>query len=97
MSDSSKLIISPMLNPTDDMIETSISVADILPTICATAPVSSPYILSPNIDAVSKDKPDGNWNLSNVGESVLSDSYTPTILTASGTFNEISLSSTRNP
>ena len=74
IADSSKSITSPIEKPLEDNTDTSISVADVLPTICPTAPVSAPIIFSPKIDAVSKDNPDGKVNLSNVGELALRDS-----------------------
>ena len=43
------------------------------------------------------DKPDTNVKASNVGALVVFDSNTATILDASGTLSEISLSSTLNP
>ena len=95
--DSPKLTISPILNSVDDKSEISISVAETLLTIWATEPLSLPTIFSPKILLVSNPNPEGNVNLSNVGDKVLSDSYTPIILTASGQFNDISLSSTRKP
>ena len=95
--DSWKLTTSPIKNWVDDRTDISISVADTWPTICATAPVSDPTILSPKIVDVFKDNPAGNVNLSNVGAFTFNDSYTPIILTASGQLSDISLSSTLKP
>ena len=72
--DSSKVIISPILNAFDDKTDISTSVAEFLPTICPTAPVSEPTIFSPNIYSVFNDNPDGKVNTSKVGDNVLSDS-----------------------
>ena len=88
---------SPIANLVDDNITASTSVADTLPTICATAPVMSPNNNSPNTLWLSNDNPDGKTNLSKVGAKLFKDSNTPIIFTASGLFKDISLSSTLNP
>ena len=67
--DSAKLQTSPNLKSSDDKIETSTSVADNLAVIWATAPVSAPVIFSPKTLSVLRDDPDGNTNLSRVGDS----------------------------
>ena len=72
--DSWKLIISPMLNSVDDRSDISISVAEFLPTIWATEPLSLPTIFSPKTLLLFKSSPEGNVNLSNVGDKVLRDS-----------------------
>ena len=95
--DSSKLQTSPIVNLDGVRYTISTSVADINPVICATASLLSPIIFSPNIADVSKFKPLGNVNLSSVGESESIDSKTPITFTTSGTFNDISLSSTLKP
>ena len=95
--DSAKLQTSPNIKSVDDKTATSTSVEDNLPIIWATAPVSAPIICSPKTLAVLRDKPDGNTNLSRVGDDESKDSYTPIIFTASGLFKDISLSSTLKP
>ena len=52
---------------------------------------------SPNIEEVSKFKPDGNVMESRVGGDSLRDSYTPTISTTSGKLSDMELSSTLVP
>ena len=59
--------------------------------------LSFPTISSPTIAFVFKFSPATNFNLSNVGVLVSFDSRTATTSTTSGTFNDISLSSTLNP
>ena len=86
-----------MAKSIDVIFTISISVAETLEVICATAPVVSPYTFSPITDSVSKLNPEGNVNLSSVGDKVFVDSKTPIILTASGILRDISRSSTRKP
>ena len=88
---------SPIVNLDGVRYAISTSVADITPVICATASLLSPIIFSPTIAVVSKFKPSGNVSLSSVGELVSIDSKTPTTYTTSGTFSDISLSSTLKP
>ena len=95
--DSSNVTISPTLNLDEFKYEISTLVADDLVTTWATAPLVEPITFSPSIDAVSRFRPVGNVIESNVGADVLSDSYTPTISTISGRFNDIELSSTLVP
>ena len=86
-----------MAKSVDVIFTISISVVETLEVICATAPVVSPYTFSPITDSVSKLNPEGNVNLSSVGDKVFVDSKIPIILTASGTLRDISRSSTRKP
>ena len=95
--DSSKLQTSPIVNLDGVKYAISTCVADINAVICATASLLSPSILSPTIADVSKFKPLGNVNLSSVGELLSIDSKTPITFATSGTFNDISLSSTLRP
>ena len=51
-----------------------------------------PTIFSPNIEDVSRFKPDGNVSESKVGADESKDSYTAITSTTSGKFNDISSS-----
>ena len=97
MFDSSKVTVSPILNLVWVRYTISTWVAEVLFVICAIAPLTDPIIFSPRMDVVSKLNPDMNVNLSKEGAEVSTDSKTPTTLTTSGTFNDISLSSTLKP
>ena len=72
--DSSNFTNSPTLNTLEFKYTISTLVAEDLVTIWATAPLSGPTILSPRIEDVSKDRPDGNSIESNVGAELLYDS-----------------------
>ena len=52
--------ISPTINLDEFRYTISTLVADDLVTTCARAPLVDPTIFSPNIDDVSRFKPDGN-------------------------------------
>ena len=72
-ADSENITVSPMAKSIDVIFTISISVAETLEVICATAPVVSPYTFSPITDSVSKLNPEGNVNLSSVGDKVFVD------------------------
>ena len=95
--DSSKLQTSPIVNLVGVRYAISTWFTEIKAVICATASLLSPIIFSPSIAVVFKFKPSGNVNLSRVGDSVSIDSNTPITFATSGTFNDISLSSTLKP
>ena len=95
--DSSNLINSPKTNWLSVKYAISTFSPSTLVTNCATAPLSSPIIFSPTTVFVFKDKPETVVNLSRVGSFSSWDSKIDTMLTTSGTFNDISLSSILNP
>ena len=66
-------------------------------TICPIARLSLPFICSPTILLAFNDNPDTKVSLSKTGVFVSLDSYTAHTFTTSGTFNDISSSSTLNP
>ena len=72
-------------------------VFDVLLTICPIARLSWPTIFSPIIVFVSNPNPDTNVSLSKTGVAVFLDSNIAIIFTTSGTFNDISSSSTLKP
>ena len=75
----------------------SISLAEDLFTIWPIALLFLPIIFSPTIEFVSNANPPTNVNRSKLGVFASLDSNTARIFTTSGTFNDISLSSTLNP
>ena len=76
---------------------TKLTVFEVRLTICPIARLSTPFIFSPIIVFVSNPSPDTKVSLSKTAVFVSLDSNTATTLTTSGTFNDISSSSTRNP
>ena len=66
-------------------------------TICPIALLSLPFICSPIIVLAFNANPETNINLSRTGVFVSLDSYIARTFTTSGTFNDISSSSTLNP
>ena len=71
--DSSNVHISPTTNLDEFKYTISTFVADDLVTTCARAPLEDPTIFSPNIEDVSRFKPDGNVIESIVGDEVSKD------------------------
>ena len=95
--DSSNVTNSPNVNWLSVKYAISTFSPSTLVTNWATAPLSCPIIFSPTTVFVFKDKPETVVSLSRVGSFSSWDSRTETILTTSGTFNDISLSSILNP
>ena len=95
--DSSNVAISPTTNLDEFRYTISTLVADDLVTTWARAPLVDPRIFSPNIEDVSRVKPDGNVNESKVGADVSKDSWTEMTSATSGKFNDITSSWTLVP
>ena len=76
---------------------TKSTVFAVLLTIWPIARLSLPIIFSPIIESVFNVDPETNVSLSKTGVSVSLDSYIATIFTTSGTFKDISSSSTLIP
>ena len=92
--------LNTTFSPTSNLFSfncTNSIVDAVLLTTWATALLFCPTIFSPVIAFVSNANPVANVNLSKTGVDVSVDSYTARILTTSGTFKDISLSSTLNP
>ena len=97
ISDSVNLITSPTSNLLLLRYTNSTLVSLIMFVIWTAVPLSVPRISSPNNAFEVRVNPDGIEILSKIGADVFNDSYTPITLATSGTFKEISLSSTLRP
>ena len=95
-ADSSNLTTSPIVN-TLSFKYTKSTVFAVRLTIWPIARLSWPFIFSPTIVFVSNPRPETNVSLSKTGVAVFLDSNTAIIFTTSGTFNDISSSSTLIP
>ena len=91
------MIVSPLEKVLSFRYTYSISVADTLLTTWPIALLLLPISFSPTTVFVSNARPETNVSLSREAILLSFDSYIAWILTTSGIFNEISVSSTLNP